>query len=49
MKSAFGQWLAAALLFCTVPVLRSAAAEPEYIPLLDAGPHRGVVAMRKCA
>jgi hypothetical protein len=41
MKPAFGQWLAAALLSCAVPVLSSAAAEPEFIPLLDAGHTEG--------
>ena len=40
MKPAFGQVLAAAL-FCTVPVLSSAAAEPDFIPLLDAGHTEG--------
>jgi len=40
MKPAFGRVLAA-VLFCTVPVLSPAAAEPDFIPLLDAGHTEG--------
>lgn len=40
MKATFGQVLAAAL-FCSVPAPGSAAAEPDFIPLLDAGHTEG--------